>query len=77
MGAALGWPAGKQARPLGPAATPETASSPDLCAAALAALPGRYKGGYWEEREAGQFTGCRDIFGPGVVGEDVPGAPAT
>lgn len=27
----------------------------------------RYKGGYWEEREAGQFTGCRDIFGPGVV----------
>eukprot|EP00887_Chlorella_sp_A99_P000569 scaffold17.g569.t1 len=23
----------------------------------------RYKGGYWEERAAGRFTGCRDIFG--------------
>lgn len=23
----------------------------------------KYKGGYWEEREAGHFTGCRDIFG--------------
>ncbi|KAL4420270.1 hypothetical protein ABPG77_005610 [Micractinium sp. CCAP 211/92] len=31
------------------------------------ALVFRYKGGYWEEREAGQFTGCRDIFGPAVV----------
>ena len=29
----------------------------------------RYKGGYWEEREAGQFTGCRDIFGPHVSSE--------
>jgi hypothetical protein len=27
----------------------------------------RYKGGYWEEREARHFTGCRDIFGPNVV----------
>uniref|UniRef100_A0A1D1ZMT1 PH domain-containing protein n=1 Tax=Auxenochlorella protothecoides TaxID=3075 RepID=A0A1D1ZMT1_AUXPR len=24
----------------------------------------RYKGGYWEAREAGTFEGCRDIFGP-------------
>lgn len=23
----------------------------------------RYKGGYWEERSQGTFTGCRDIFG--------------
>ena len=27
----------------------------------------RYKGGYWEERAAGHFTGCRDIFGPHVA----------
>lgn len=24
----------------------------------------RYRLGYWEERAAGAFTGCRDIFGP-------------
>ena len=24
----------------------------------------KYRGGYWEERAAGHFTGCRDIFGP-------------
>lgn len=23
-----------------------------------------YKGGYWEQREAGVYTHCRDIFGP-------------
>lgn len=23
----------------------------------------KYSGGYWEERAAGRFTGCRDIFG--------------
>ena len=39
--------------------------------------PGRYKGGYWEERDAGQFTGCRDIFGPGVVGEPPAAAAET
>lgn len=33
------------------------------------ALVFRYKGGYWEEREAGQFTGCRDIFGHTVAPE--------
>ena len=27
----------------------------------------KYAGGYWEERAAGQFTGCRDIFGPDVL----------
>lgn len=27
----------------------------------------RYRGGYWEERAAGRYTGCRDIFGPDVV----------
>ena len=37
-----------------------------LCAVCCAVC--RYKGGYWEAREAGgQFTGCRDIFGPGVA----------
>lgn len=25
--------------------------------------PRRYVGGYWEARDAGEFTGCRDIFG--------------
>jgi oxysterol-binding protein 1 len=25
----------------------------------------RYKGGYWEERAAGQYTACRDIFSNG------------
>lgn len=24
----------------------------------------KYRGGYWEERAKGEFTGCRDIFGP-------------
>ena len=28
----------------------------------------RYKGGYWESRETGNWEGCRDIFGPGVPG---------
>lgn len=28
-----------------------------------AELAFRYRGGYWEERAAGRFTGCRDIFG--------------
>jgi len=23
----------------------------------------RYEGGYWEAREAGRYTDCRDIFG--------------
>lgn len=27
----------------------------------------RYRGGYWEERAAGAFTGCRDIFGQDVA----------
>lgn len=27
----------------------------------------RYKGGYWEARECGDWTGCRDIFGPNVI----------
>lgn len=30
-----------------------------------------YAGGYWEQRAAGAFTGCRDIFGP-----DEPGSAA-
>ncbi|PSC68755.1 oxysterol-binding -related 1D isoform X1 [Micractinium conductrix] len=28
----------------------------------------KYKGGYWESRETGNWEGCRDIFGPGVPG---------
>lgn len=27
----------------------------------------RYKGGYWEARETGDWEGCRDIFGPNVI----------
>jgi oxysterol-binding protein 1 len=30
----------------------------------------KYRGGYWEERAQGRFTGCRDIFGP-LVEEDL------
>lgn len=25
-----------------------------------------YKGGYWEARKAGNWEGCRDIFGPAM-----------
>ena len=35
------------------------------------AVPGetpvyKYKGGYWEARQAGNWQGCRDIFGPAL-----------
>jgi hypothetical protein len=29
----------------------------------------RYKGGYWEAREAGDWSMCRDIYGPGPKGQ--------
>ena len=32
----------------------------------LGELAFSYKGGYWEARDAGDWTGCRDIFGPHV-----------
>lgn len=31
-----------------------------------------YKGGYWEAREAQNWEGCRDIYGPGPSGQQPP-----
>lgn len=36
----------------------------------------RYKGGYWEARESGNWEGCRDIYGPGPVGAKGAHEPA-
>ncbi len=35
----------------------------------------RYKGGYWEAREAGNWEMCRNIYGPGPEGEMPPEYP--